>query len=164
MRVVELLEKKNSGSFFGAHFDKESKDKLMEYIEENKIPNPIDRDQLHVTIIASPDKVLPIKARGKLDLDAEPLKLHIFPTRDDPPKNCLVILLDCSDLKERHYEIKDKFDLSVPYEYKAHVTLSYDVGDFEWKDLPDPSDLGDLHIIEEYKSPFKTEWSSGVPK
>lgn len=42
-------------------------------------------------------------------------------------------------------------------EYKPHVTLSYNAGDYK-PEKAHVDNFGDIDIIEEYDQPLKTEW------
>lgn len=157
MRYSELLmeEEKEKGTFVGVHFSDETNKALMAYVEENDIPNPIVKDELHVTICYS-RKTIDYDADGDLDITITPHKgkLNIWETKDK--KHCLVWKFESDELTARHDACMDLGASHDFDEYQSHVTLSYDVpADFD-VDFPLPD--FDLEIAEEYSSALDKDW------
>ncbi len=40
MRLHNLYEEEKKGTYAGIHFDDDTKDRIMKFIKDNKIPNP----------------------------------------------------------------------------------------------------------------------------
>lgn len=49
----EMMEAKKTGSYIGVKFSKESNDKIFEFMKDINIPNMVNRDDFHSTIIYS---------------------------------------------------------------------------------------------------------------
>ena len=81
---------------------------------------------------------------------AEPLKFHIFETADK--KRALVVVLKSEYLVNRHKELMTNYNLTYDFdEYIPHITLSYDIGNFDISKL-DIKDLpSNFTINTEYK-------------
>jgi 2'-5' RNA ligase len=157
---VALLEKETQkpGTFVGARPSKESMNMIQDQIKKLDVPNPIDKGKMHITVIYSRKHLPDFKARGKLDkpIIAKPDKLHIFPARDS--KNALVLKIKCPELTKRHEEIMDEHEATYDFdEYRPHVTLSYDAGDYDLSKY-NADDFSDIEITEEYDTPLKTDW------
>jgi hypothetical protein len=44
-------------------------------------------------------------------------------------------------------------------EYLPHISLSYNVGDLKPGDLGDPTEIGDIEIVDEYTEQLNTDWA-----
>ena len=122
----------------------------MLYIKDNNIPSTLTKDDIHSTVIYS-RKYTDISINDIEDLgSAEPLKFHIFETQED--KRALVILLKSEYLENRHKDLMKEHNLTYDFkEYLPHLTLSYDIGDYDISKL-DIKDLPKhLTINTEYK-------------
>jgi len=89
---------------------------------------------------------------GKLDetWTGKFTKFSIFPSN---PNN-LVLEYVCKPQSERFNKLMDSHDATYDFdEYKPHITLSTDVGDFDHKKLP--KILEPLEIVEEYSKKIK---------
>ncbi len=163
MKLEELTEFKREdmpdGIYVALRFDEETKQQVRDFINSNKIPNPIDVDKLHTTLLYSRKNVPNLQARGKLDpaLELEPKDFQIFPTQDN--KNALVLKLHNDDIVKRHQEFLDMGGTSDYPEFKPHATISYDVGDdFDLSGLQ-PTSLKPLKAVEEYAEPLELDWA-----
>ena len=166
MKLQDLQEQEEKkGTYAGIHFDEDTKDRIMKFIKDNKIPNPIARDKLHTTLIYSRKHLPKYEAAGKIDppWTAEPTEFDVWKTQPDDKGNtarCLVMKIECTECTERHHKIMDEHNGTFDYdEYRPHITLSYDIGDFKTKDLPDPSTIGDLKAVKEYKEDLNLNWA-----
>lgn len=163
--LVQLAESKNAGTYVGARFSKETVDKLKQVIKKLKVKNPLPEEKFHTTIIFSkspfPKNFKPL---GKLDTPWEviPEKFSLFTGKSD--KKCLVIEYDCKEQRKRHEHLMKKYDADYPWpEYKMHVTLSYDCGDFDIEqDVKEFIDK--IFIDEEYSEPLQLEWLANSDK
>jgi len=170
MKIKELLEEKSKkGTYSGARFSKKTVDALVAFCKEHKIPKAIDGDHLHTTILFSRKFLPDYKAAGKYDemIVAKPKQWNVWKTSPSDPNaektNCLVLETNCPALVERHKELMDEHGGTYDYdEYKTHLTLSYDIGDFDVKDLPLFDQ--DIEIEEEYQEDLNLDWAAGKGK
>jgi 2'-5' RNA ligase len=161
----EEVEDEVNGSYVAVSFSEDSQNRLTDFAHNLKLSNLVPKDKYHVTVIYS-RIALPKEFKVQNLSEVEPLivtpkHFSVFPTQSG--KKALVLELDSPELVERHTSIMDKYDATYDFdEYKPHVTLSYDMGDFE---LPDDIDerakneLGELEIIEEYHEPLQLDWA-----
>lgn len=140
--------KKEKGTFVGMRFSEDSVKKIMKFIKDNKVPNPIDKDDLHVTVVYSLNIMDGYEPKGELDppIEVEPKKISLF----GEDKDALVVELKSSKLRKRNREIVDTYKPKQTYtDYKPHFTLSYDCKDFNLN--VDLSELGVLELVKEYE-------------
>ena len=129
------------GIYVGVKFTMAAAEDISIFCAENNIPNPVPEKEIHSTLIYSTkyDNIVTNDVGEDLG-NAEPLKFHIFNTQDN--KKALVLIIKSEYLIKRHKELMQKYDLTYSYdEYIPHITLSYDIGDFDIsklniKDLP----------------------------
>ena len=137
----EKEAERNKGVYVGVRFTMAADEDISIFCEENAIPNPIPEKEIHSTLIYSTkyDNIV-INDVGEDLGNAEPKKFHIFETQDN--KRALVLLIKSEYLTSRHKELMKKYDLTYNFdEYIPHITLSYDIEDFDIsnlniKDLP----------------------------
>ena len=144
------INEQEKGVYLAVKYTQSNAEDLMLYIKDNNIPSTLTRDDIHSTVIYS-RKYADISINDVEDLgNAEPLKFHIFETQED--KRALVILLKSEYLENRHKDLMKEHDLTFDYEkYSPHITLSYDIGDYDISKL-DIKDLPKhLTINTEYK-------------
>jgi 2'-5' RNA ligase len=114
----------------------DSKAQLRKLQHSLQIPNPLHPDDFHCTLMYSSKPVIHPTPEPKVRYLSAAKGLTVFPTRSG--KNALVIELDSAALQARHKQLMALTDGSYDYpDYKPHVTLSYDCGDF--KSVPVPS-------------------------
>ena len=73
-----------------------------------------------------------------------------------------MLKLDSSDLRERHEFLMKEHKATYDFpEYIPHITLSYDIGDFDINtlDIEDLDDI-DFQVIEEYKEDLNLDWKN----
>lgn len=165
---MEKLAEDTRGTYAAVKFDKDTVDSLQDYIRENQIPNPVAPTKMHTTLLYSRKFCPDYEAQGKISPAwiGEPIGLEVWDTngklRDEPTKRCLVLKYKCKDLTERHEFLMDEHDATYDFpDYKPHITLSYDIGSLDEKELPDVSKfLGDIKIVEEYGEDLDLDWAS----
>ncbi len=147
MKILELIESaKNAdtkGTYVGVKFDDASLDALMNFVEDNNIPNPLTRPDFHSTVVYSRKHLPDYEPLGSIDptWKAKPTGFEIWESKPNAYKKehtfCLVMKIDCSNMVDRHNSARDDHGATYDFdEYKPHVTLSYDVGeDFSEDDL-----------------------------
>lgn len=154
----EKATKEPDGTYVGAKLSADTKNMLDGINKKLEIPNPLEKKDMHITIVYSRKYVPEFKSRGKLDepIIAKPDELTIFPSSEG--NNVLVLKLKTPDLIERHEEIVKEYGATHDFdEYKPHVTLSYDVGEFDPSDV-DINDFGDIEVTEEYDEELNLDW------
>lgn len=137
----EWLREKEKGAYLAVKYTQSSAEDIILFINKNNIPSDMTIDDIHSTIIYSKKYAnIIINDQGE-DLGyAEPLKFHIFETKEG--KNALVILVKSEYLEKRHKELMEKYDLVYEHDkYIPHITISYDIGEYDIstlniKDLP----------------------------
>lgn len=159
MLLSELTEDKADGTYVGLRFSKESMEALSKIAD--KLPNSTSKGEMHVTLIYSKKPISFSKddCKGKLDppIEIKPKKFSIFETEGG--QKVLVLELDCDEILKRHQFIMDKFGATYDYpEYKPHVSLSYDIGDFDIKKLGDVKDIPNLYANKEYTDDINPNW------
>lgn len=148
---IAKINEQEKGVYLAVKYTQSAAEDLMSYIKDNNIPSTLTKDDIHSTVIYSRKYAdISINDEGE-DLGyAEPLKFHIFETQED--KRALVILLKSEYLENRHNNLMKEHNLTYDYEkYLPHITLSYDIGDYDISKL-DIKDLPKhLTINTEYK-------------
>lgn len=144
-----------NGNYVGMKLCDESVEKVMKLMKKLKLEKPVSEDDLHITLMYSPNKGNPSFMPSKLEQVAMPTRFALY--GDD--KNCLVIKLESEGLQERHKEIGSFGFIHTYDEYNPHLTLSYG---FEGEEKPDDDllkDLGELEFCDEYITPLEEDWA-----
>lgn len=139
MRISEVIADER-GLYVAANFHEDTVRALADLQQQIAVPNPIDPDKFHCTIVYS-RVTIPWDAKADLSHVARPSGWEVFNTRDG--KRVLVLLLDSEFLHER---FEEAMGMGATYDfpdYKPHITFSYDIGDQEIGDLPVP----DIEIL-----------------
>ena len=163
MKIEDLLEKQQPGTYAGVKFSGETKDMLSSYMKDNNIPNSLSPDKLHCTLLYSKKPCPDYKPQGKIDppYRGTPGKFHIWesqPDDDGKKSNCLVMEFECLELTKRHEYLMKEHNATYDYDdYKSHITMSYDVGDLKINKLPKLKKS--LEMTKEYYEPLKVEWA-----
>lgn len=160
--IIVLSEDKNEGTYVGAKFSDDTVKKLKKLAKDLKIDNYVGSDKLHTTIIYSrkkfPDN---FKAQGDLTpmWKGVPETLEIFPTRNN--KNALVLRYSCKQQLERHEQLMNKYKATYDWpEYKIHLTLSYDCGDYDANSIDITNYIDEIEISTEYTEELKLDWNN----
>lgn len=96
-----------------------------------KVPNLVPADEMHVTVVYSPDKDVKMKpATDPLVIDTKLACFALF----GPEEDVLVVAFCSWRLSQRHWEYRENGATSTWPTYRPHMTLSYDIGDFELSD------------------------------
>lgn len=162
MRLTDLVEEKTEkGTYAGLRFGDGDEDKIMSLIKKMGIPNPISREDIHLTLLYSRKYLPNYKAAQDTDMWAYPDDFHIFKGFDD--KEILVLLLKSDDAHKRHKFLMKEHGATYDYpEYKPHITLSYDVDGYmsleEIKEKFTSILPKEFHIASEYMEELKLEW------
>ena len=166
MRLKEVMEAKTEskkGTYAGVRFDDDTVSKVKAFAVQNEIPNRVPKNKMHTTVLYSRKYLPDYKAAEKTNMIGKPVKFEKWlaqPDEKDYRASCLVLTYDCPELVDRHKNLMDEHNATFDYEtFKPHVTLSYDVGrEFDTKKL-NPSDIGDLNIVDEYQEDLNLDWA-----
>ena len=144
-----------NGNYVGMRLSAESVEKVKKLMKKLKLNQPVSDDDLHVTLMYSPEKGNPSFTPSNLEHVATASEFALFGDEND----CLVIKLQSDSLQARHADLL-AFGFQHTYsEYSPHVTLSYQYeGDKPSNDLLD--DLGELTLVDEYIEPLDEKWSA----
>jgi len=144
-----------NGNYFGAKPSDESLASVEALMKKMKLADPIDLENVHVTLMYSADKGNPmIPPSSDLEYKAVPTKFALF----GPEKDCLVIKLESVDLTNRHNQLLAHGFIHSYDEYSPHITLSYKYeGDMPSNDLL--KDMGELVFTGEYVMAIEDNWS-----
>lgn len=162
MLLATLLEAKKAGTYAGVHFTKETTDQLNSMIRELGVPDPLKTKDFHTTLLYSRKFLPDYKAAGKLspipEADSCDYKLEIWPSNSGE-KNLLVLTYKCKWLSDRHDYLMEQHGATWDFpDYKPHITLSYDIGDWE----PDRMTVEfetPISIAKEYREELELGWS-----
>jgi hypothetical protein len=169
MKLETLIEREGQkpGTYVGGKFDRKTVARLKKFAKDHNIPNYLESDKYHTTIIYSRKHIpdLDISNSLKDNWIGKPEKLEIFSTTGGG--KALVLRYSCDEQKKLHQHIMDTTVATYDHpEYKIHVTLSYDIGDYDEDKLDNlPLDkLGELIIDKIYKEELNLDWASGTIK
>lgn len=168
MKLVEITEaKEKPGTYVGAKFSTATLARLKKFIDRHDIPNGLTKTDMHTTIIYSRKHVPDLDVAGKLKPRwvGKPEKLEVFKTRSG--LNALVLRYSCPEQAAKHKHIMDSTDATYDFpKYKVHLTLSYDIGDYDTDKLKDMSleSIGDIIITELYEEELNLDWNAKATK
>lgn len=162
--LLEREELKNhpKGTYVSVKPNKETQNKLDDFFSSIDIPNIIDKDDYHATVLFS-KKGIP-KAKGyeiPMPIVAKATSWELFDTQMPGSGKCLVLKIESDDLTKHHNHYIKAFGGTHDYDsYKPHLTASYS---FTGKK---PGKLPDFDIIfDSYKfEPIKGDWTTKVKK
>jgi hypothetical protein len=153
---LNYLNENEKGTYAAVRF--EGTEEKVKYLKNTGIPNV--NEDLHCTILYSRKYCPNYKPLDMTDgyyyeeAIAYPDHLDIF--KDKEGKNCLVLILRSNWIVKRHKDLMKEHNATYDFpEYNPHITLSYDIGDFDYKDIEKDLIKSDefykLDINEEYK-------------
>jgi len=160
---MKIKKEQKAGTYAAVSFWRETQNAIRKYTKANNIPNAVPRKKLHTTLLYSRKYLPDYKPHGlmKMAMTGFPTGFEKWPTQPDKDGDvsmCLVLRYDCPALIERHEYLMKTHDAEFDFdEFKPHVTLSYDVGDLQCKDLPDFTEP--LIIVEEYGEDLTLDWT-----
>lgn len=159
LRLTEAdTEDSKRGSYAGVKFSDQTQTHLKELLAKLKVPTPIDPAKFHTTVIYSRKYLPDYKAEGKLAVPyigtATTADIWDWTSKTGNKNKCLVIKYDCKQLIDRHEELMKTHGATFDYaEYIPHITLSYDIQD--WNQLDELNDqlkqFPPIEIVEEYQ-------------
>lgn len=114
--------------------DEDTKRALHRLQARFKLPNPLNTQKMHCTLIYSRMPCKTPKIFPNRVFNAEFEKFDVFEQRNG--KKCLVLKLKSPDLLKRHQALMDEMEASYDFDdYLPHITLSYDIEDFDIEQL-----------------------------
>ena len=149
---------KDPGLYVCVEFDMETLNNFEKYLSQYSIPNETPISKLHTTIIFSEKYVNFPPEKYEETIDPESYDFELF----GEDKNCLVLTFESEKLTERWKKATDagalfKFDTYVP-----HVTLSYNIEDFDIEKLSLPT--FQINIVNEIHSAMDSNWIDNIKK
>lgn len=167
MKLHELKQAYDAakkGTYAGIRFDDNTKNALHDYMMENQIPNMLDRDQLHTTLLYSRIHCPKYQPAGTdMHYVGTPGGFVLWDTSapgGEGQTKCLVLKFDSPELTERHHALRREHGATHDYEdFNPHITLSYDIGNRSLNTLSDiRKHLSEIHMVEEYGEDLDWEW------
>ena len=150
-----LMEQANKGTYAAVIPSKESEAAINSFIKTNNIPLPSDQDKLHSTLLYSRKHLPKYSPESKFEYSATPKAIEVWPTKSGA--RCLVLTLDCPDLVKRHKELMDQHKATYDFpDYKPHISLSYDIGNFDEKKLNIKDLPNKITLTGEYQEDLDT--------
>ena len=144
-----VFESMQSGTYAAVQFDKATINVLLKIIKDNNIPNGLTAEDFHSTICYSRKELKNFKTLGKFSTPwvGTPTKFGVFANGD---KSCAILFYNCKKQTQRFNYICKEYGAKWDYEnYECHVTLSYDIEDFDMKQL-NIKQVPLLSIVSEY--------------
>jgi hypothetical protein len=153
----------SNGTFVAVRFSEETISTLGYMAQFYSVPNPIDLSELHSTVVYSrkPLKNVPPQRELLSPWIAKPIGFDVFETRNDmygtgSPTRCLVLKIDCPEMHARHNFLRKWEGASHDFpSYQPHITLSYDIGDYDIRRLDAMTILPEILIVQEYSQELK---------
>ena len=134
----EYITESKKGTYAAVRPDVSSAKSLTDLMTKHGVPNPEPADKLHSTLLYSRKNLPKYTPDTSISHESDSHKLEVWPTKSG--KNCLVMKMNAPSLESRHKELMYKHKATYDYpEYKPHISLSYDIGDFDInkiKDIP----------------------------
>lgn len=143
-------------------FSEETIKSLTALQEKLGVPNPLEPSEFHSTLLYSRKHLPNYIAQGELTpvatSDTENFTLDVWPSNGGE-RNVLVLIYPCEWLQDRWKSLSEEHGATWDFpDFTPHVTLSYDVGDFQ----PDErvvhfATKKPIVIVEEYSEPLEVE-------
>ena len=127
---LSQYDKHKDGTYVALNLSKESKALLDNFVEMNLgLTERVDPESYHITVIYSrtpvPSAENYLTANSPLPVEALATGYEIFPTKNDG--KCLVMRLACPYATRLNSELDKQGATSDYGEYKAHITIAYDM-------------------------------------
>lgn len=152
----DFINEESSGTYAGIKFSWDTIQDLRHFIVQNKIPSTITNPDFHSTLLYSRKQLSDYTPLGTIDEDATFKGFSIWEGKGG--KNALVMEIQSQWMIDRHNELMNRHDATYDFdEYKPHVTLSYDVGDFDASKLPRYAAF--IQLRREYTEDLDLEWN-----
>jgi len=147
--MIEEVESTSSrGTYAGIKYPEDLCYQIVNKANTLGIPNVIDMKDIHTTLLYSRnflDDYLAPNTEIEVQYKATPEKFEVFNDK------ILVLVLKSEDLINRHNYLMSIHNATYDFpEYIPHITLSYDIGDFDISniDISEFSDFDYIGVIE----------------
>lgn len=155
MRFDEL--KKQTGIYVGLKLSTTSAEELEEWVKKNNIPNPVPKDDYHVTLVYDRNHSLDdytIEEFDPIKLDPSTYSFELF----GQEKNVLVLAFKNKQLEDKHAWTRQELGFNWDFpSYIPHITLALDVPNFNVSKLSLPD--FPIYLVEEYKESLDEDWN-----
>ena len=133
MAIDAIMEKLHSkGVYVSVKLTEESKKPFNDYLKKN-LPDYNHTPDPHLTLIYSKKEFNGEVATKDYIVEAKFKSFSVFGKEE----KALVAELTSKELTDRNKELVDEYDFISDFDpYKPHITLAYDVGDFDVSTLP----------------------------
>ena len=161
MKLTDFKIRAPRGTYYGARPTETTCEAILDFLSDNKIPNPIAEKLMHCTVIYS-RVFCSAKALGDLDphWKGKFEAYNVWPTSpkpDEEPTSCLTLGFICPEMHERHHVLRKEGATHDFPDFKPHLTLSYDVGnDYDHHSLDHYG--GPLVFHQEYSEPLNLDF------
>lgn len=134
MKFEEFIEHKD-GTYINVKPTKDNKKELYNWVVDNEIGNPLNRDEYHVTVIYSRNPCPNAKYYDfNLPIEGKICGWEIF---DANIGRCLVARIESKQLNDINNDLMTKYGATSDFDsYKPHITVSYDYKGDKPKDIP----------------------------
>jgi len=154
--VKEFLTEEQKGTYAGIRFSWDTIKDLIWFIKTHKIPSTMGVDDFHSTLLFSRKHLPNYVPLGPIEEQAVFKGFDVWPNKDG--ENALVMEVESQWMTDRHQELMDAHGATYDFdEYKPHVTLSYNVGDFDITTLPRFAAF--IQLRKEYMEDLDLSWS-----
>jgi hypothetical protein len=133
IKLLEAAQGEKEKAYMYLPVSKHSSEKLVKWMEENKIPNPVLREKLHCTVVYSKASELPDYELLPYGTTVEP------PYHFDIFGSAFVLRFEHADANEQWTKAREMGSQPDFDTYKPHITLSYDINGFNTDDLTPPT-------------------------
>lgn len=156
----------NGTTYVAVRFSVETVRDLDRYAETHNVPNRIGVDEYHCTALHSHTPVEGIDLVREVEWVGKPVGFDIFEAHIMGfPTNCLVLRFDSRELNDRHAALVKAGGTHDFPEYLSHITLSYDIGEYDIGALRDSVNcLPEIRIVEEFSEELKDVRRSESPQ
>lgn len=143
------------GVYIRLEYKYDSVKKLYKYLIDNNIPNHINMNDIHTTLLYSKKCLDGYIPENKLkNINVKPLRFEMWKTCEN--SNCLVLLVENKNINKLHnYIVKYYKGKHFRKQFIPHITLSYDIDiNYNYKELKIP----DFDLIINNEIMYNTDW------
>jgi hypothetical protein len=152
-----IEDKLTKGTYVGLKFSNETVDSIIKVAKSLNIPNVVTTNDIHCTLMYSRNYLEGYEAPREVSYETLIANFETFGQN----KEILVIKLISQDLSNRHKFLMKEFNGTYDYDkYIPHVTLSYNIGDFDINSI-DINDFNgiDFTVIKEYSEDLDKKYN-----
>ena len=165
MKLNEIAQKTSKGTYAGVKLSKRTAQSLVDYMHDAGIPNMLDKNDLHTTLLYSRRACPNYKPDTKARYKGTPIGFDVWDNviEGGAKEKCLVLKVDCPSLVARHKQLMTEHNATYDYpEYTPHITLSYNIGNLKPEKFPDITKFLDtIELQNEYSKDLDLDWQPG---